>query len=688
MADSSTPLHRIKAFTLLEISVVLVLISLVLGAGITVLTASIQQSQYNATVATMQAIDDALYKFRLANNRLPCPGDLTIAPGVKGYGFEAGALTTGITSNTIPSSGVGLGFCSGSFFVNNNGSYASQNTFPNANFTAPVPSGFPIPNYVAAEGAVPTRAIGLPDSYMLDGWGNHIRYAVDVSVTATNAFVATPNQSLNACSTINVQSTSGANRTTGALYALVSHGANGSGAFTQNGTMSGIIPTDSNEQTDCHYTGGICPSPASGSTTSLSSAFSFMQKLPIPNGFDDIVTFKERWQLASSQDSNLPPASGNGIGLIVGANSGGVGYIYPYQRNGANFSYAAAAYASGTATVPANMGSVSSLAFSPDNNLLVVAGQGVNNMGWMVYSVSGGVLTIGFNVFDTGTTPSLGASFSPDGRMLVMSIFNSGSTNYIPQVLPYYTNAYAGYVNPAMWLFHYATQTGLVTVNGAPSFSPDGKYFLWLQATTPLLNIFNVNCSTFSTNAQLSTTTGLPAATQNITSASFSNDDRYLAVGATVQVGGINHPQVLIYKNGGGSFTQLATPLNGTAVIQPPGTTTKSISFSHNGRTLAVVTDGFPYLFFYLNNRDDTFSPFAPIAIGAGLNAAAVAWSADDQIVAVANGAADKGDTNACGTGYAWCGLALYQVIGTTVNPMSAVANPPAMNATAVAFPN
>ncbi len=78
---SSLPIRGYSSgLTLLELSVVLMLIAAVAAGSMAMLTASIQSGQYNETVRRLQVIEAALLSFRQAFNRLPCPGDLTVVP--------------------------------------------------------------------------------------------------------------------------------------------------------------------------------------------------------------------------------------------------------------------------------------------------------------------------------------------------------------------------------------------------------------------------------------------------------------------------------------------------------------------------------------------------------------------------------------------------------------------------------
>jgi prepilin-type N-terminal cleavage/methylation domain-containing protein len=259
-----------RGFTLLELSIVLTLIGVILGMGLVILTATTQAAQFNTTVARMDAIHKMVLNFAVANDRIPCPGDLTLTTSSANYGYEAGA-----GSGSSP--GVGTGVCSGG-------------------------SMSPVANNVAssgtAEGAVPTRALKLSDDYMYDGWGRKIRYAVDPTYTVAGSLpvtgvctaTATPD-----ASAITVDDASGAARTSMGAYALVSHGANGHGAYTSGGVMMNTGSTNTAELGNCN-----CSSAGVANATYVPT---YVQKAPTidptttTDNFDDIVTYRDAWQL-------------------------------------------------------------------------------------------------------------------------------------------------------------------------------------------------------------------------------------------------------------------------------------------------------------------------------------------------------------------------------------------------------
>lgn len=198
-------------FTLLETAMVLVILGLIAGAGLSLATA-LRTNQGISTARTKQeTIKEALNSFIARNQRLPCPAIETLAPGAVGYGVESG----------------GPGACG----------------------ATAVAGG------AVQRGVVPWVSLGLPDADALDGWNNRFSYLVVQAATASSTLAAplsgmrggialhsgtpvalglpaTGNQ-INACST-----TAGDNGCNiAAVVLILSHGRNGSSAFTQNGVQ-------------------------------------------------------------------------------------------------------------------------------------------------------------------------------------------------------------------------------------------------------------------------------------------------------------------------------------------------------------------------------------------------------------------------------------------------------------------
>src|ERR1035438_9307553 len=83
-----TPRRSIRGFTLLELAIVLVIIAIVTGMSIQTGISVVATARQTATVNKMKAIDGALMAYRTANDRLPCPADLTIKQGSANFGVE------------------------------------------------------------------------------------------------------------------------------------------------------------------------------------------------------------------------------------------------------------------------------------------------------------------------------------------------------------------------------------------------------------------------------------------------------------------------------------------------------------------------------------------------------------------------------------------------------------------------
>lgn len=77
-----------RGFSLIEISLVLIIAGLALGAGLQALGPQLEQRRYSQTQEQLQAASDALYGFLVLNKRLPCPASAaTSGPGAS-YGLE------------------------------------------------------------------------------------------------------------------------------------------------------------------------------------------------------------------------------------------------------------------------------------------------------------------------------------------------------------------------------------------------------------------------------------------------------------------------------------------------------------------------------------------------------------------------------------------------------------------------
>jgi len=260
-----------QGFTLIQVSILLTVASIVL-VNILPITRSVNTGG-NASITQMNTILNAMRAYESSNASLPCPADASLPTGSSNYGIAA--ANPGTSTN-----------CSG-------GS-------PAANYTDTT-------NNIAI-GAVPVRALGLPNSAALDAWGRTITYAVD-----TNATVCFQGSLAGKIAVTD----NGANNNTVGL--LLSHGADGHGAWAPltgtSGTASRINmgSTDTDEHlVNAHgINGGGFPANYSTISSAVATAESttamFVRK-PMTTTFDDLVVYKSNlWTL------NAEPAAASAV---------------------------------------------------------------------------------------------------------------------------------------------------------------------------------------------------------------------------------------------------------------------------------------------------------------------------------------------------------------------------------------
>jgi prepilin-type N-terminal cleavage/methylation domain-containing protein len=218
-----------QGFTLAELAVVLVVIGLLLGGLMVPLAAQTDIRYRSDTEKTLADIREALIGFAIVNGRLPCPATATIASGDTNAGVE---LTIGSGATLACSS----------------------------------PSG-----------VLPWATLGVSES---DGWGRRFSYYVDSTFsrgvdsnqvnalppkiwttgtapypcvyTATNYSVAPANSAFALCSygsiIILTASSGGTTLANGIPVAVVSHGKNGLGAWTTEGTQIAVSTAVADEK--------------------------------------------------------------------------------------------------------------------------------------------------------------------------------------------------------------------------------------------------------------------------------------------------------------------------------------------------------------------------------------------------------------------------------------------------------
>lgn len=238
-------------FTLVEIAVVIVVLSLLLAMIAGIATAMVGQQRREVTRQKLAGVETALALFVSQNRRLPCPADGRLASDDANAGLER--PVGGATCNVIT------------------GTANSQ-----------------------THGVVPWRTLGLAESDVTDGWGSRLTYRVAPELVTADAMNLTACDPAgggagvggnNACNTACTTTTFPASCTppstytagkglgvrnlasatlimdpaaspsTGAAYVVISHGENVEGAYGNQGvvqasaTASGTLESNNNAAT-------------------------------------------------------------------------------------------------------------------------------------------------------------------------------------------------------------------------------------------------------------------------------------------------------------------------------------------------------------------------------------------------------------------------------------------------------
>jgi len=152
-------------------------------------------------------------------------------------------------------------------------------------------------------GTIPTRSLGLPDDYAFDEWGRRYTYVVDKRATARGTCISlegiTPtNSTPTGKGDVNIESaTTGGTVLDQTMYAYISHGPDGYGAFpAQGSTVAGRIFTgsaDADEMTDAGVDAACMNGQSNFGNCSVTSDFTanLVQKTPTTT-FDDLVWYR------------------------------------------------------------------------------------------------------------------------------------------------------------------------------------------------------------------------------------------------------------------------------------------------------------------------------------------------------------------------------------------------------------
>lgn len=246
----------------MEMTLVLLVLSILSAAGISLYQNTDTATKIGETSQRLDAIENALRDYRYAHHRLPCPADPRLTTSDGGFGAES--QLAGVCDDSTPA--------------------------------VPARSG----DIVA--GTVPTRTLNLPDDYMYDAWGRRITYKVDARATQPAAIVeytAYTNQCASTSNTaITVKNAGGNTITESAVYALISHGANGHGAYLASGARRNARSENANEQINA----GVDSDFDDDFTNEVVAQRQASNAGNLNDVFDDVVRYREGWAASTMAD--------------------------------------------------------------------------------------------------------------------------------------------------------------------------------------------------------------------------------------------------------------------------------------------------------------------------------------------------------------------------------------------------
>lgn len=562
-------MRRARGFTLIELSIVIIIIGVVAGMSMNFGSGMLESARRTQTSNKIKQIESALRGYRADNNRLPCPADPRIADGATNFGVEA----------------VTAGQCS----------VGSPTTPPYVNATGTI-----------VEGTVPVRTLNLPDSFMYDGWGRRFAYAVAAAATDINAFT-TINPSDSCGMTIN--NGGGTARTSGAIYVLVSYGSSGHGGYLNNGTRYNSGDINANDKTNCHCRTDLTAQAYTGTYVQRARTEASGD---LTNIYDQIVSYKSRWQMLDYDDKQLRLYAGPDLVAGYAGGVGGVNTAYTYNLQCGKLAKLS------DLNLPALQNTLGA-AFLPNNTALLT----YSSAGCLVYPITGS--TVGTDLLGT-SVPSCPAynvnnklALSDNGYLAI----SITASPWVKLWRPNTTTSFSALAADITW-----------PASPAPDAQPNS-----LSLTSNFLLVSNSNYLIVAQRSGSGATTsyavtasqppGIPA---SIVSAALSPNEMY--IGATV-AGAPNSTLYLWKLNDGVGITALPN------VTLTGNTSPNGLTFSADGKYLAVGGPAAKNLMIYKIEAGEPpvftllADPPAPWSSTAGKAGLSFAFSKDSRYLAM-----------------------------------------------------
>ena len=337
----STRIHN-QGFSLVQIAVLVAVAGIILASVLPGGELANTVAKERITRERMDKIEGAMQTFMAQNLRRPCPASGTLSTSDANFGVEAanpGQCTnayfneispataptaTGTTTNnsfiitsvsSVASIEPGMLVTASAGIASNTHVLSIDSSSQITLDKAATASGSRTLNFssVVAD-VVPTKTLGLPDEYMFDGYGRRISYMVDLR--ATNATTCRDMQNSKTSGNVRIYNTSSdANPSDRVMWALISYGKDGYGAFSMadNTNRSNSGSQDTDQQINAFV------NDSTGFTTTFTAARGLVRKAKTTT-FDDTV-----WTLEATKNTCATGRMANYGARIDGAASEGLG---------------------------------------------------------------------------------------------------------------------------------------------------------------------------------------------------------------------------------------------------------------------------------------------------------------------------------------------------------------------------
>lgn len=269
--------HR-HGFSLVEMSIVMVIMSIIVTGGLLATATFMQRQAYNDSQERLNEIFDAVRNYYGRVGRIPCPARPNIELGAAGFGIE------GVT----PVGSGGTGLC----HDDPDGAPASVVRISTPTATDPHPDAIRI-------GAVPTRTLGLSDEHIADGFGNRFIYAMTEALSSTSQFSEKTNLTATAVdvypATVQLLDRAGSAIMDDIAFIVVAMGENGSKTGTYRyitGVRAGTCGTGRMDAENCDEDGQF-------------REILFNNGDVAANYFDDYVRFAKKSLLSTHSLANI-----------------------------------------------------------------------------------------------------------------------------------------------------------------------------------------------------------------------------------------------------------------------------------------------------------------------------------------------------------------------------------------------